>query len=136
MNEEQGGVAARFRPVWPVLLAACIVAASSLSMPEMPVGLWNADKLVHFAVFGLLATATVRVPALARRAWLAVLLVSLFGAADEVHQGFTPGRSPDPYDWLADTLGALVAVAAYTRWPGYRRLLERRPAHPASRRRD
>ena len=56
-------------------------------------------------------------------AW-AVLIVSLFGATDEFHQHFTPGRSMDVLDWLADTCGAVVAVAAYTFWPGYRRPLK------------
>ena len=51
----------------------------------------------------------------ARAAWL-VLFVSLYGASDEFHQRFTPGRSCDVRDWGADTLAALlvalVALAA------------------------
>jgi hypothetical protein len=27
-------------------------------------------------------------------------------------------------DWIADTLGAALAVAVYTAWPWYRRLME------------
>jgi VanZ family protein len=44
------------------------------------------------------------------RAWLAVLLASLYGVSDEAHQAFVPGRSADAVDWLADTVGALAAV--------------------------
>jgi VanZ family protein len=79
--------------------------------------------VVHFVAFGFLATLTVRLlpPS---RAWLAVLAVSLFGATDEWHQSFTPGRMMDWTDWVADTAGALVAAVAYTRWAAYRRLLE------------
>ncbi|MCC5023672.1 MAG: hypothetical protein J6386_13210 [Candidatus Synoicihabitans palmerolidicus] len=28
-------------------------------------------------------------------------------------------------DWVADTAGAAVAVALYSKWPGYRNLLEK-----------
>ena len=47
-----------------------------------------------------------------------------FGVSDEVHQSFTPGRSMEIADWVADTLGATVAVLAYTRWTAYRQRLE------------
>ncbi len=42
----------------------------------------------------------------------AVLLSVLYGAFDEVHQSFTPGRSPDVRDLFADGLGAALGVAA------------------------
>ena len=37
---------------------------------------------------------------------MAVLLATLYGAFDEVHQAFTPDRSPDVRDLVADCLGA------------------------------
>lgn len=117
-----GGWRARARWVYPLALAALIVFASSRS--HVPgVGAPGGDKVVHFGVFGLLATLMVRLlprPA----AWIAVVAASLFGATDEWHQSFTPGRRMDWADWVADTLGAAVAVAAYWRWAAYRRLLE------------
>lgn len=65
------------------------------------------DKLVHAGAFGVLAllfyVATGRV-------WLSVLLASLYGATDELHQGLVPGRAADVRDWLADCLGALAGV--------------------------
>jgi hypothetical protein len=57
-------------------------------------------------------------------AWLAVLIVSAFGATDEWHQSFVPGRDCDVFDWLADTAGAALAVTLYVKWTWYRRLLE------------
>jgi len=117
-----GGRTAWARWAYPLALAALIVFASSRS--RVPgIGAPGGDKLVHFAVFGLLATLTVRL--LPRSAaWVAVAEVSLFGATDEWHQSFTPGRHMDWADWVADTLGAAVAVLAYLRWAAYRRLLE------------
>ncbi len=44
------------------------------------------------------------------RAYLAVLLASLYGVSDEVHQAYVPGRSADLFDWVADTVGAGVGV--------------------------
>ena len=43
---------------------------------------------------------------------MAVLLATLYGAFDEVHQAFTPDRSPDVRDVVADCLGADVWGAA------------------------
>lgn len=37
-------------------------------------------------------------------------LASLYGATDEFHQIFTPGRSCDPADWLVDTIAALIGA--------------------------
>ena len=50
--------------------------------------------------------------------------MSLFGATDEWHQSFVPGRASEVKDWVADTLGAALAVSLYAGWGRYRRLLE------------
>ena len=110
---------------YAVALAATVVWASGHGQVAVPdiADFANFDKLAHFSIFGLMATLVLR-PFRARRCFWAVLIVSLFGATDEFHQHFTPGRSMDVLDWLADTCGAVVAVAAYTFWSGYRRTLE------------
>ena len=51
-------------------------------------------------------------PKLKTNAGIAALIISLiYGVIDEVHQLFIPGRSGDMYDWLADLLGTIIAVA-------------------------
>lgn len=113
-----------------------IVAASGQSQVAGP-PVVNIDKLVHFTIFGLLATTVVRCPGV-RRYRNAIIAVSLFGIADEFRQSFTPGRYVEFADWLADTAGALTAVSLYVYWARYRRLLEMplrlfaRQANPAS----
>ncbi|MDP2136344.1 MAG: VanZ family protein, partial [Candidatus Didemnitutus sp.] len=104
-------------------LAGMIFAASGRGEIAGP-PILGFDKVAHFFVFGLLATLVVRNGFAARRAWMAVALVSAFGASDEWHQSMTPGRAMQLADWVADTLGAAVAVAAYAGWPLYRRVLE------------
>ena len=110
---------------YALALAATVVWASSFGKVALPdcADFVNFDKLAHASVFGLMATLVLR-PFRARPIVWSVIIVSLFGAADELHQNFTPGRSMDVLDWVADTTGAIVAVCAYTFWGGYRRVLE------------
>lgn len=51
-----------------------------------------------------------------RRWWLLPLVAAVVGAFDETHQRFTPGRSVEFADWIADTLGGLLAVPATFVW--------------------
>jgi VanZ family protein len=43
---------------------------------------------------------------------LLVLVSSLYGVIDEVHQFYVPGRDCNVWDWLADTLGAFLGAGA------------------------
>lgn len=75
------------------------------------------DKLYHAGNFGVLGALLYLATG---RVWLAVLLASLYGVSDEVHQAYVPGRSADPLDWVADTVGAGVAVWVVRLWVGRR----------------
>ncbi len=110
------------RWLWPVMLAAMIFVASGQSAVASP-GWLNFDKAAHFAVFGLLGTLITRTQP-PRRWWWGVVIASLYGIGDEYRQSFTPGRSVEFDDWLADTAGALVAVSLYARSRAYRAVLE------------
>jgi hypothetical protein len=118
-------------------LTAAITWESMEAVPSIGPDWLSFDKLAHFAVFGMLATAVVRLertrawPLLA--GWWAIVIVSAYGAGTELLQSLTPYRSMEFDDWVADTLGAVVAVPLYLRWAWYRRWLEtpvgrRRPA--------
>ena len=111
--------------VWPVVLAAAIFFQSGHKQIAGP-NIVDFDKVMHFGVFGLLATLVCRLGKGWRAALLALVLTSAFGATDEWHQSFVPERSSDIADWVADTLGAALAVSVYTGWPWYRHLLERK----------
>ena len=109
--------------VWPAALAATIVFASSRSHVAGP-EFQDSDKVVHFFVYGLLGSLVCRLGNGWRAVGWAVLAVSIFGATDEWHQSFVPGRSCEFADWVADTTGAALAASIYTAWPWYRRLME------------
>jgi VanZ family protein len=119
-----------YRAAFPILLMASIIWSSGTGGPEIPRALIfpHFDKVGHFFMFGLIGTLIYRVvfkvPGGFRAALFAVALTSLFGAMDEFRQSLNPQRSAHYGDWIADTLGAVVAVAAYRFWPYYRNLLE------------
>ena len=117
--------------IWPVLLTATIFTlsgTSNIAVPSVETAFIPKDKLAHFLVFGLLATAILRVPYLRERGWrgviIAIILTSLYGAFDEWRQSFTPGRFVEFADWVANTLGAIVAATLYHLLHPYRQLLE------------
>ncbi len=128
-NRRNGG-SWRVRMLFPAALMATILLGSSGGAPSAPGFMLfpHVDKLVHFLVFGLVATAVYR----AFPPWVrsrkrfigAILITMLFGIVDETRQGFNPERQMDLVDWIADFSGALVAVTVYTYWPFYRSLLE------------
>jgi VanZ family protein len=110
--------------LWPLTIAALIFLASTRSHVAGP-AVKGSDKVAHFSVYGLLGTLIVRSGRGQRAAIVALLLTSAYGASDEWHQSFTPGRSVEFGDWLADTLGGALAIGLYTFWPRYRAVLER-----------
>ena len=115
--------------LWPVLIVVTLFVVSGQSEVAAPSGFdFSIDKIGHFGVFGALATSLIRLPVFQKQgprgAWAVILLVSAYGGLDEWRQSFTPGRFMEFGDWVADTLGALTAVALYKGCPLWRKLLE------------
>ncbi len=108
-------------PLWlwgpDVLQMAIIFAASSIpDLGRLPGGI--SDKSGHSIGYALLAGLLLRAFARGRLAgitWraaaVAVLLATMYGASDELHKAFVPGRSSDRYDVLADFIGSMIGVA-------------------------
>jgi len=96
--------------------AAAIFGFSSLSAPPAPPQQLT-DKHVHFLVFGGFALVLLRAWTSGRwsevtfgaSAWVALAAIA-YGAIDEWHQWFVPGRHADVLDLVADALGAVSAV--------------------------
>ena len=88
-----------------------------IDQPSVAAGLHGFQhRLAHLAAFGLLGLlARWAFDGWPRAALLAVLVTSVFGASDEWHQSFTPGRRSAIDDWLLDTLAAALAVLVWDR---------------------
>ena len=106
---------------------AGIFFASSLPDPPKPSSV--PDPSLHAIGYFILALCLIR--ACAGGAWRGVttatlgvawLLAVLYGAADEFHQSFVPGRTPDVYDFAADVGGATAATIVVGAWDIIRRL--------------
>ena len=115
-----GWVAAAFRWGPALAWAGAIFVLSSFSQLPSPPG---SDKTHHFVAYAILGAAIVwgltdRAPS--RTTWPialgALLLASAYGASDEWHQSFVPGRDVSALDWLADTGGAAISTAALRAW--------------------
>ena len=97
---------------WIMLFTATSLPASNL--PSVAVS----DKIKHFsAFFGLsvLLSLTLLYQSkilFFKKYFLAAALVisSIYGLLDEIHQSFVPGRNSEFLDWVADSLGAAVGV--------------------------
>ena len=83
----------------------------------------NTDKPLHWLAYLGLAIVVVRALArgLPRRIGFGLAATALaitigYGATDEVHQMFVPGRTADLYDLMADAAGALVGTIACATW--------------------
>ena len=87
------------------------------ALPE--VGFVASDKLLHALAFGGLALLVARAAhwfrpqlSLVKKLLCGCVGSSLLGLLLELCQALTVYRSADVWDWLADTLGALLAIGA------------------------
>ncbi len=104
-----------------LLYMALIFVVSSMEQPSLPMPKFEwltIDKLYHFIEYailgGLLAWAFVKAkPSIipSTLIWgLAAAISILYGASDEWHQTFVPGRCATLADWVADVLGSIAGV--------------------------
>ena len=100
--------------------AAVIFGMSSVPGSSIP---GRFSYLGHIVQYGVLGAALVWALIPGRGGIgivaLAAAIASAYGITDEFHQAFVPFRTPDPLDWLVDTVaaaaGALIAYKALQR---------------------
>jgi VanZ family protein len=123
----------RWLPV--IAVAGLIFILSSFSeLPSPPTGV--TDKHEHFTIYFLLGLTLVRAFAGGRLSgitWpvaiVSALVVCAYGASDEFHQSFVPGRDCSVWDLLADAIGGFTAAGVLLAWAIIRR--RHAPARPA-----
>ena len=103
-----------------VVYMAAIFYMSSLPEPPVPAG---GDKPWHFLAYLGLGVVTVRavaggLPASidVRVAAFAAAIAIGYGATDELHQAFVPGRSAQVADLVADAIGVIVGAGLCWAW--------------------
>jgi len=92
------------------------------SIPDIPspihFGSWD-DKLQHFVAYAILGALVLRATTMnrdlpnGRHFKLTLALAVLFGATDEVHQYFVPGRFMEFNDFVADAAGVMAGALFY-----------------------
>jgi len=99
------------------LYAFAIFLYSHQSRLEIPIKIIGIDKLLHFIAYGVLAGLIYRACCksqkvfISRKAYfISVICSVLYGFSDEFHQFYVPGRQTSEWDFMADALGAIVAV--------------------------
>jgi VanZ family protein len=104
--------------------AGLIFYLSAQSHPEndLPFVTHFSDKVLHLVEYAILGALCYRAMCGSRDGSYsrytivgAILLASLYGMSDEVHQAFVPFRESSWLDWLADTVGAALGVTAMHR---------------------
>jgi len=112
-----------FQFPWQFYMLAIFIQSSigSLKLPDF--GFDPVDKILHFLLFGILGILTARGLRNAKNSFvkknyvlLTLLICIIYGASDEIHQYFVPGRYLSLGDWIADVLGAIVLVWIYKRY--------------------
>ena len=114
----RGGLPAAGSRLWflPLVVASAgVFWFSQQSRPPLPPGEWS-DKTLHvvgYFAYGLSAELAFRRGA--RSPWYGALLwTAFFAVTDELHQSLVPGRSCSILDWVADLVGASLALAFAT----------------------
>ena len=114
--------AARWAPLrWLPVLSWMLLITYWSAQSDLPIDHPRIARLLHGEQHELAHTAAFAILAVLVRwaignasfgigkAWLTA---TLFGLVDEIHQSFTPRRTPDPVDLLIDSLAALGAAVA------------------------
>ncbi|GHT89287.1 antibiotic resistance protein VanZ [Spirochaetia bacterium] len=114
-----------------LLVVTGIWVLSSQSILPVPKGILGFDKFQHLIAYLVLAGtfACWFFPTQwqfhrLRTFLLIVLVSSLYGVIDEVHQFYVPGRNCNVWDWMADTIGALLGAGTAAL---FERIVKKRP---------
>jgi VanZ family protein len=86
--------------------------------------------LVEFAILGglVLRAASKGRPVTKREIMITLVTVAVYGASDEFHQRYTPGRSSEGLSVLFDVAGGMIGAWVYRQWQVRRRVTEQ-PKH-------
>jgi len=109
----------RWISLWAPVLGFMVLLWFLSGRSDVPAAKYVSDKLLHvtaYAGFGMLSLRAchggVR-PLRRGSTLLAILLAVGYGAVDEWHQSWVPGRFSSVGDWIADVVGVGLAVLLF-----------------------
>lgn len=102
----------------PIFWAIVIFLFSSLSVTPATEIYWQdfilkkTAHVIEYGIFAVLLYRALRSEGVEKMSagLISILIAVLYGASDEFHQGFTPGREPRVRDVAFDTIGAIAGV--------------------------
>ena len=112
-----------FKLFAPLVAITIFILSSQSTVPLPKLGKIPTDKIAHFLAFGALSLSLCFWFSL--KSWkektfktslIVFAITSSYGAIDEMHQHFVDYRVPSISDWIADSLGALCAIAVAIVW--------------------
>lgn len=102
--------------VMGIIFSLSAQSGDSLDLPAIP----YLDKVFHFIAYGVLAAATLLVPAFHWKQrnrgatfWSCSFFCFLYALSDEYHQRFVPGRDAGMGDICADLFGAVFVLGLW-----------------------
>ena len=112
----------KFHFPWQFVMIAIFTLSgvSNEDLPNLTFHIW--DKFLHLIAFGVLGILIYR--SFVHANWdlisknatiLSIILSIIYGASDEFHQFYVPGRFASFSDWIADMIGAIFFILLY-RW--------------------
>lgn len=112
----------RWLLTWGLVVGYCLLifAVSAQTTLTAPGGSDKVAHMVEYSVLGFLWARAARAT-WSTWTWRAVLIstsvfTGIYGACDEVHQFYVPGRFSSVYDALADICGGTLGGISYLSW--------------------
>ncbi len=102
--------------LWAPVIGFMILVYGLSAQETLPAIEQLGDKVVHVGAYGLFGLLCLRAfhggigKLRYRPTILAISTVALYGALDEWHQSYVPGRDPSLLDWAADLIGAGLSL--------------------------
>ena len=102
----------------PIAWTVFILLLCSIPGDDLPdLSLFQADKIGHFVVFAIFGGLWLWAGRTRPRYGWVVIGGVVYAVFTELYQGWLPwGRTPDPYDALADALGVIAIVGLHAFW--------------------
>ncbi|MEK7113133.1 MAG: VanZ family protein [Patescibacteria group bacterium] len=100
--------------IWAVVIfllsARPVIPASQIFWKDFL--LKKSAHVIEYAIFASLTYRALKETGVKKynAGLLAILLAVIYGATDEFHQSFTPGREPRVRDVFFDTIGAILSI--------------------------